>query len=89
MLKHSPQIAMNIAKATVPSLSNKCVTCADNTCVMKSKIITITSRAGLLALHLALYHWGGEGGALKGFCSQEEEILLGGDFTAGRCIFEC
>lgn len=24
---------------------------------MKSKIITITSRAGLLALHLALYHW--------------------------------
>lgn len=29
------------------------------------------------------------GGALKGFCSQEEELLLGGDFTAGRCIFEC
>lgn len=31
----------------------------------------------------------GEGGALKGFCSQEEELLVGGDFTAGRCIFEC
>lgn len=28
----------------------------------------------------------GGGGALKGFCSQEEEMLLGGDF---RCIFEC
>lgn len=57
-----------------------CDLCRHNTCVMKSTIITITSRAGLLALHLALYHWGEKkgGGGLRVFAAKKKKYCREG-----------